>query len=312
MNKGHIVVVGSGTIGASLALICAIYGWTTCLVGRREQSLDAAKKRVGIAFNELNDAGLLPADDSNWDERLSYSVNLAITCQNADIVLEAINEDINEKQNLFLQIQQVVTGKTILASSTSGLPVDEIAKLCDDKQRIAVVHFANPPHLMPTVEVVPGTDTSSEVMSSLCTFVESLDKTPIRLKRDLPGHLFNRIQFAMLREAMALVRDNVADAEDIDNVVKKGMALRLAAEGPLQKMDIAGLDLVCSVSEYLFPELDASREPDYLRQLLSQDLHGSINGKGFYEWTTEEADAVIAERNQEIIRHLKRLKKKNK
>jgi 3-hydroxybutyryl-CoA dehydrogenase len=311
MKKGHVVVVGSGTIGASLALICTISGWTTCLVGRRKSSIEDSKSRVKKGYQELAEADILPANVSSWAERITYSIDLDLACEGADFVLEAINEDVVAKQELFSNIEKVVSDKAIIASSTSGLPVDEIAKLCENKQRIAVVHFANPPHLMPTVEVVPGTDTSSEVMGSLCRFVESLDKKPIRLKKDLPGHLFNRIQFAMLREVMALVRDNVADAEDIDNVVKMGLALRLAAEGPLQKMDLASLDLVCSVSEYLFPELDASTEPDYLRELLSNDCHGSINGKGFYDWTEEKANAVLDARNQEVIRHLKRLKKEN-
>ncbi len=312
MSKGKVVVVGSGTIGASLALICTLNGWQTCLLGRRESSLQASKGRVKKGYNELAVANLLPDGSDKWEERISYSIDLERSCRNVEIVLEAINEDVAAKQNIFAQIEDVVSDEAIIASSTSGLPVDEIAKLCEKKQRIAVVHFANPPHLMPTVEVVPGTETSSEVMNSLCAFVTSLDKKAIRLKKDIPGHLFNRIQFAMLREVMALVRDNVADAEDIDNVVKMGLALRLAAEGPIQKMDLASLDLVCSVSEYLFPELDASTEPDYLRQLLANDCHGSINGKGFYNWTEDTANAVLDERNQEVIRHLKRLKNENK
>ncbi len=307
MHKSNVVVVGSGTIGASLALICAIHGWTTCLVGRQQKSLETARDRVQRAWNELAGAELMSAGSSDWSERLEYTLDLSAACQQAEVVLEAINEDINAKQELFLQIEQLVPDKTVLASSTSGLPVNDIAKLCKNKERIAVAHFANPPHLMPTVEVVPGTHTSPDCMNTLCTFVESLKKTAIRLKRDIPGHLFNRIQFAMLREAMALVRDDVASAEDIDNVVKQGLALRLAAEGPLQQMDLAGLDLVCSVSEYLFPELDVSRDPQYLHQLLSMDYHGSVNGKGFYNWTKEEADRVIDKRNQEVIRHLKQM-----
>jgi 3-hydroxybutyryl-CoA dehydrogenase len=307
MSEGRVVVVGSGTIGASLALICSIHGWTTCLLGRSNKSLDAARTRVHKAFKELESAELVPANHSQGVDLLEYSTDLQKECAQADFVLEAINEDVCLKQEIFSSIEKAVPETAILASSTSGLPVDDIALLCERKQRIAVVHFANPPHLMPTVEVVPGSHTSPKIMSKLCSFVESLNKTAIRLKKDLPGHLFNRIQYAMLREVMALVRDDVASAEDIDNVVKQGLALRLAAEGPLQKMDLAGLDLVNSVSEYLFPELDASKEPDYLRQLLSKNHHGSINGLGFYDWTEEEANAVIDERNQEVVRHLKRL-----
>ncbi|MEX2525267.1 MAG: 3-hydroxyacyl-CoA dehydrogenase family protein [Gammaproteobacteria bacterium] len=309
MEKGKIVVVGSGTIGTSLAFVSALYGWNTCLVGRRQQSIDIALENCERSYRELADAELLPDKEAEkWRERMHCSVELSDFCHSADIVLEAVSEDLDVKQNLFCKLEEVVQENCLLASSTSGLPVDGIVNSCKYRDRVGVAHFANPPHLMPTVEVVPGTHTSGETMNQLCSYVKSLGKTPIRLKKDLPGHLFNRIQFAMLREAMALVRDNVAEPEDIDNVVKQGLALRLAAEGPLQKMDLATLDLVCSVSEYLFPELDASKEPEYLRQMLAQGYHGSKSGRGFYEWTGEEADAVIAERNQEVIRHLKRMR----
>lgn len=311
MKKGNVVIVGSGTIGSSLALSCAVYGWQTNLVARREKTIDDAKTKVEKALSELAEADLVPENGPGNAKRIIYSTDLEAACRNADIILEAINEDISAKQKLFLQIEKLVSDKVIMASSTSGLPVDDIAKLCRVKKRIAVAHFANPPHLMPTVEVVPGVETAAAVMDLFCEFVISLEKSPIRLKKDLPGHLFNRIQFAMLREAMALVRDNIADVEDIDDVVKKGLALRLAAEGPLQKMDLASLDLVYSVSEYLFPDLDASKAPDYLKELLAKGYHGSKNGKGFYTWTEEKEKAVIDERNQEVIRHLKRLKKQN-
>lgn len=309
MTKGNIVIVGSGTIGTSLAFVSALYGWNTSLVGRRQESIDIAVRNCEQSYRELADAKLLPGKAAEkWRDRLEYSVELSPFCREADIVLEAVSEDLDVKRDLFCKLEEIVQKDCLLASSTSGLPVDAIANSCKYKDRTGVAHFANPPHLMPAVEVVPGTHTSPETMNRLCSYVETLGKTAIRLKKDLPGHLFNRIQFAMMREAMALVRDDVAEPEDIDNVVKQGLALRLAAEGPLQKMDLATLDLVCSVSEYLFPELDASTEPEYLRQMLAQGHHGSKSGRGFYDWTGEEADTVITERNQEVIRHLKRMK----
>lgn len=309
MTKGSIVIVGSGTIGTSLACICSIYGWTTWLVGRRAESLETARKYAEGSYKELVDAELLPESGDSWSERLVYTTDLSQACKGADYVIEAINEDIEAKQGLFRQLERLVSDKTILASSTSGLPVDNIAALCADKARIATAHFANPPHLMPVVEIVPGTSTTGRTMDKLAALVESLDKDSIRLNNDLPGHLFNRIQFAMLREAIALARDNIASVEDIDNVVKKGLALRLAVEGPLQKIDLASLDLVSSVAEYLFPELDASSRPDYLNELLSKGYRGSINGRGFYEWTEEQTADVISKRNQEVIRHLQRIRR---
>ncbi|MBT3627096.1 MAG: 3-hydroxyacyl-CoA dehydrogenase family protein, partial [Rhodospirillaceae bacterium] len=171
-------------------------------------------------------------------------------------------------------------------------------------------HFANPPHLMPAVEIVPGTDTDEAVMDRLCDFIRGLGKEPIRLKRDLPGHLFNRLQFALMREAFALVRTGAASAEEIDKVVKNGYALRLAAEGPLEKADLAGLPLVASVAEYLYPDLDTSQAPDDLQDMIRDGKIGAKGGQGFFAWTPERGAAVIAERNQEVMRHLKRRRAK--
>ncbi len=146
------------------------------------------------------------------------------------------------------------------------------------------------------------------VMDRLCAFVGGLGKEAIRLKRDLPGHLFNRLQFALMREAFALVRDGAADAEDIDRVVKNGYALRLAAEGPLEKADLAGLPLVASVAAYLYPDLDTSQAPEDLTAMIEDGKSGAAAGSGFFDWTAERGAAVIAERNQEVIRHLKRMR----
>ncbi|MBR46237.1 MAG: hypothetical protein CMM31_07120 [Rhodospirillaceae bacterium] len=161
---------------------------------------------------------------------------------------------------------------------------------------------------MPAVEIVPGSDTDLAVMNRLCALIEGLGKEPIRLERDLPGHLFNRLQFALMREAFALVRDGVARAEEIDKVVKNGYALRLAAEGPLEKADLASLELVASVADYLYPDLDVSQSPDDLKKMIADGKTGAKEGQGFFAWTPERSAAVIAERNQEIMGHLKRLR----
>jgi len=162
------------------------------------------------------------------------------------------------------------------------MAVDIIVEKCTRKERVAVAHFANPPHLMPAVEIVPGSAADSAVMDSLCAFIGGLGKEPIRLQRDLPGHLFNRLQFAIMREAFVLVRNGAASAEEIDKVVKNGYALRLAAEGPLEKADLAGLLLVASVAEYLYPDLDTSQAPEDLAAMIKDGKSGVKDGHGLF------------------------------
>ncbi|MBT5778191.1 MAG: hypothetical protein HOI02_02130 [Rhodospirillaceae bacterium] len=304
------LVIGSGAMAPSLALCLTLAGHHTILVARRSEALTQAESAVDIAYRELEEAGLLPAMSPGWRDRLAFSTDLASAAAGIDFAFEAIAEDADIKQPIFAAIEQAAPPQAILTSTTSGMAVDIIAEKCTDKGRVAVAHFANPPHLMPAVEIVPGTDTDEAVMDRLCDFIRGLGKEPIRLKRDLPGHLFNRLQFALMREAFALVRTGAASAEEIDKVVKNGYALRLAAEGPLEKADLAGLPLVASVAEYLYPDLDTSQAPDDLQDMIRDGKIGAKGGQGFFAWTPERGAAVIAERNQEVMRHLKRRRAK--
>jgi 3-hydroxybutyryl-CoA dehydrogenase len=292
----------------SLALCLAQAGHRTVLAARRRDALPQAEAAVEMGHRELAEAGLLPAGGEGWRARLSFTDDAPAAAEGIDFAFEAIAEQAEAKQALFAMLDQAAPPEAILTSTTSGMAVDVIAEKCVRKGRIAVAHFANPPHLMPAVEVVPGSATEPSVMDRLCAFIAGLGKEPIRLARDLPGHLFNRLQFALMREAFALVRDGVASPAEIDKVVKKGYALRLAAEGPLEKADLAGLELVASVADYLFPDLDAGQAPDELKRMIADGRTGAKAGKGFFDWTPDRADAVIAARNQEVIRHLKRLR----
>ncbi len=304
--KPAAAVIGTGTMGPMIALTFALHGHRTCLIGRTEKALGAARTAIGVAYDELAGADLLPPGAAGWAGRLTFDVTLRLGVADVDIVVEAIAEDLAVKQALFADLDRGAPPDAILTSSTSGLPVDGIAAECERPGRVAVLHFANPPHLMPTVEVVPGRMTDAAVMDALIALAVSLGKEPIRLAKDIPGHLFNRLQYALMREAFALVRDGVAAPEEIDRVIKRGYALRLAAEGPLEKADLAGLPLVASVATYLFPTLDRSTAPDLIERLIAEGRSGAASGQGLHDWTTEKAQRVVAARNQDVIRHLKR------
>lgn len=302
-----VLVAGPGTIGASLALCCAMHGHSVTLLGRREAALEKARVEMRRAADELAAAGLLPPSADGWNARIDTGVSISAASADAAIVLEAINEDVQAKCALFAELEAVLAPDVVIASSTSGLPVDTLAAGLDDPSRFVVAHFANPPLLMPMVEIVPGSKTRPEVVDTIAEFVSGLGKSPARLSRDIPGHIFNRIQFAMLREAIALVAAGVATPAEIDTVVKRGLALRLAEEGPLEKIDLAGMQLVHDVASYLFPDLDCSKHPTLLREMIADGRLGAAVGRGFHEWTEADARSVIERRNAEVIRHLKRL-----
>lgn len=303
----RVLIAGSGTIGASLALTCAVHGHATALLGRRRAGLDAAMDRMEHAASELRAADLAPATFGGWRARVELLADQQAVAADVDLVIEAIAEDAGAKKALFASLEGHLAPTAVLASSTSGLPVDELARDLTDPSRLAVAHFANPPHLMPVVELVPGSHTPEPVMDQLGAFCTSIGKTPVRLRRDIAGHLFNRMQFAMLREAISLAESGIATPEEIDLVVKQGLALRLAEEGPLEKIDLAGLQLVHDVAAYLFPALDCSTRPELLRQMLDEGATGAEQGKGFYDWDASKREAVLRRRNAEVVRHLKKL-----
>lgn len=305
----NVLVTGPGTIGASLALTCAIHGHNTTLLGRTDASLASAEKLISRSASELEQAELMPSDCLGWQGRIVTAIHLGDVSGDCDIAIEAINESLPAKQVLLAEMEAHLNDDAVLVSSTSGLPADEIVANCTHPSRFAVAHFANPPHLMPVVEVVPGSRTSLETIRFVKTFVSNLGKTPIDLKRDVPGHLFNRIQFAMLREAMALVEQGIATPEQVDMVVKRGLALRLAEEGPLEKIDLASLRLVHDVASYIYPRLDNTDTPTLLKTMLDEGMGGAKTGQGFYTWDDAREEHVLARRNAEVIRHLQRLKK---
>lgn len=300
-----VVVAGCGQIGASAALLCAMNGHEVTVLARSQASQDRAMALLPVFARQLLEIRpeLAGAD---WGRRIGWAREAADAGALAAcaFVIEAIREDTAEKAGLLAALEARCPADAILASSTSGLPVAGIAARCRDPGRVAVAHFANPPHLMPLVELVPGPATRPETLTRLSAFLATLGKETVELSRDLPGHLFNRLQFAMLREAMALVAGGVATPEQIDRVVKRGLALRLAEEGPMEKMDLAGLELVRDVARYLLPDLDTAQSPDLLDRMLAEGRRGADWGKGFLDWTPARADAVRRRRNAEVVRQL--------
>ncbi|MCC6197872.1 MAG: 3-hydroxyacyl-CoA dehydrogenase family protein [Burkholderiales bacterium] len=305
----NVVVVGAGTMGPSLALVFALHGHGVTLIARSAEALGSAADEAERGAGELAGAALLPVAAEGWRKRLRFDSDLAAAAAGADLVIDAIYEDLSAKQALYATIEPRLASDAILASTTSSIPVAQLAARLADPGRFVVMHFANPPHLMPAVEVVPGEATAAATVAGACAIVESLGKEPIRLARDIAGHLFNRLQFALLREALALVRDGVATPREIDRVVKQGYALRLPIEGPFEKADIAGLPLMASIARFIFPTLDNASAPGELERLIGEGRTGSRAGRGFHDWRDGDARALVDARNAEVIRHLQRLRR---
>jgi 3-hydroxybutyryl-CoA dehydrogenase len=175
------------------------------------------------------------------------------------------------------------------------IPVTEIAADAERPERILGTHWWNPPYLVPLVEVVQAAETSVEVVERTIELLTAARKTPVHVKRDIPGFVGNRLQHALWREAIALVADDVCDAQTVDTIVKSSFGLRLPALGPLENADLIGLDLTLAIHEEVLPSLDRTAGPSpYLRELVAQGRLGMKSGQGFRPWTAAEADATKA------------------
>ncbi|MCP4395906.1 MAG: 3-hydroxyacyl-CoA dehydrogenase family protein, partial [bacterium] len=182
----------------------------------------------------------------------------------ADFVLEGILEDIQVKQDFFAELDHHCPPHTILASGTSGLSPNVIGERIQRKDKMLVAHFWNPPYLVPLVELVAHDEISQETLESVMAFLKTVGKTPILLKKDIAGHIGNRLQHAMFREAIHLVEQGIATPEDIDRVIMNSLGPRYSMIGPMEYMDSVGLNLQVAVQSYLFESLADAKKPQTL------------------------------------------------
>jgi len=274
--------VGAGTMGAGIARVFADAGTSVRLAARRESSLEAARARLGEAANRM---------------RLTTTVDEAL--DGADLVVETIVEEIGAKRELLARAEEVAAPDALLTTNTSSLPLAPLAKDLRRPKRFAGLHWFNPPELVELVEVVGGEHTAPETLETLAGWMEELGKTPVIVRRDVPGFVANRLQYALLREAYALVDASVCSFEDIDSAVTHSLGARWAAIGPFEAMDLAGLDVHAAVAANLWPELSNTTEP-------SPSIASALeSGRGL---RGDISSDVLRERRDRVLRGLPALR----
>lgn len=305
------IVAGAGVMGASLAQVYAEAGYDVVLYDLAEKFLDRGKHLIALNQETLVKAGLITADDSAaLVQRIRFSCDDAcFAAADVDIILESIVEKLEIKQGFWEKVSRLANAHCLLATNTSGLHISDIAAKMDHKDRFMGQHWLNPPHLLPLAELIIGADTAAETVTRMKDLVRGLGKHPVCVK-DINGFIINRLQFAILREAMHIVDSGAATVEDIDDVMKYGMGLRLAALGPFRIADLGGLDTFDHISQYLFADLDTSKEGNsYLHSLVEDGKLGVKSGQGYYDYSGDKADEAIKERDELFIKLAKCLYK---
>lgn len=298
-------VVGAGTMGPGIAATLGAAGIDTTLWARRPRAAaEAAEDALG-RIRILRESGLAasaPGDVTAVDD-------LAGAVDGVEIVIEAISEDVAAKRAVLGAVEEVVDADVVLASTTSGLDPDEIARDLAHPNRFLVAHFWNPAHLIPLVEVLGCQQTPAELVDSVCAWLHAIGKHAVRLHKFVPGFLGVRLQQAVVREAIALLEAGVASAEDIDAATRLSFGARFPIIGPLETSDLGGLDVVANIHSYLLADLDASTEPQpALVRLVESGRLGVKSGEGFYDWSQRDAAELIRRRDQELLSRLQQLR----
>ncbi|MGL4483414.1 MAG: 3-hydroxyacyl-CoA dehydrogenase family protein, partial [Anaerovoracaceae bacterium] len=267
MKIQNIVIAGAGTMGYSIAEIFSQYDFEVTLYDISMEVIQKAESYIELNRKTLN----IKSEEKN---KIYYSNNTECF-KVADFVIETIVEDIGIKQEFYRKISKLVGSKTILTTNTSGLSINEIAKAVTKPERFIGMHWFNPSNLVLLIEIIKGDKTANDIADIVEELCLKINKKPVVVNKDIPGFVANRIQFAVLREALSLVEEGIVDEKGVDDIMRYGLGFRYACAGPLQIADFGGLDTFYKISQYLMKDLNAEKEVSaLLKELYEEGNYG--------------------------------------
>jgi 3-hydroxybutyryl-CoA dehydrogenase len=282
MNKNTIAIVGCGLMGSDVAAIFLAAGWNVQAAEPDVPNWPARRERVRSSVGQLD--GTFQADRL----RLVKSIG-EIEWTDVQLVLEAAPERLDLKRKIFAELDHAAPRHVPIGTNASGFRITDVARDCATRERMANLHFFAPAHLVPAVEVVRADFTDAAAADTLYNIMKAVGRMPIRVNRDLPGFLANRIQHALMREVFACIDEGLGTPEDVDLAVRYGFGFRYVASGPLLQKEFAGWDTNLSAARSIYPSLCNSSEPSRtLTQTVAQGHLGMKAGRGFWNWTPEQ------------------------
>ena len=281
-EASQVAIIGGGIMGGDIATVFAAKGWKVHVMSPSQKTRDALGVRLAAGLQKVN------ADAACASNVVSYARLEDIAWKNIDLVIEAVTEDLPLKQKLFAQLETLVRPDTPLATNTSNFQIGAVSEGLNSASRVAGLHFFMPAHLVPLVEVVSAASTAPAVADKLEQIMKDVGKAPIRVNKDVPGFVGNRLQQALMREAMWMIHDGVTTAEGIDTAVRFGFGFRFVACGPFLQKEMSGWDTNFAVATALYPDLhNETAPPPFFKAMVERGHVGMKAKHGFWTWTDE-------------------------
>ncbi len=283
-KQSGVAIIGGGIMGGDIATIFAAGGWNVHVMSPSAKTRDALPARLNAGLAKL------AADPAKSALVRTYASLEAIPWQQVDLVIEAATEDLALKQQLFARIEALARPEIPLTSNTSTIPIGAIGEHLKTRSRVAGLHYFMPAHLVPLVEIIRAEHTDKAIVDWLEQNQKELGKAPVRVNKDIPGFLGNRLQHAMMREALYLVADGVVSPEAVDTAVRYGFGFRFLACGPMMQKEMSGWDTNFYAGSSVYPHLYAEKiPPQFLKDMVAKGHIGMKARHGLWEWTDESA-----------------------
>ncbi len=303
----NVGVIGSGTMGFGIAFQFITNGTQVIIQDIRSEAFELAKEKLKTYLTIFREEGVLFTDTEEVIiDRLKFTTKME-DLKHCDLIIESATENLELKQKIFKQLDEVCDEKTILTSNTSSLKLSEITRDISEsrKQRVLLTHFFNPAHIVPLVELLKAPETSQEVYNEVDTFMKKAGKVTIEVKREVPGLVANRIQTALAREALALLEDGIVSEQDLEKAIFAGPGFRFSTSGLLKIMDFGGLDVWNIVLDQLQPVLESNiRSFEVLKDKVQANKFGVKTSQGFFEYPGKSLDSYVVERDRSLVQQL--------
>ena len=277
-----VAVLGAGVMGHGIAEVCAIAGYSVALRDIKQEFVDRGMNMIKESLQKLQAKGRIKETVDEVLSRITPTLDLAEAVKDADLIIEAVPEVFETKIEVFKECDKLAKPECIFASNTSTMKITDLAKATSREDKFAGLHFFNPPVLMQLVEVIRGEKTSEETMQLLVEFVKSLGKTPVRVEKDVPGFIANRVVAPGSVLLLAILDKGIATPEEVDATMRKTGA----PMGPFELMDYTGVDIFYNAMKYYARTISPEFEPSkIIEQMVKEGRLGAKTGKGWYDWS---------------------------